>query len=116
MGMRAVPYSFLKIGLLDTGHIHADRLSRTVPSPTLPSRSEASDAIRKSLFHLLTPPSHTLSRTVVAASFTSHSYRCPRGPHSAASNTGRQFTVRGTATLASALAFDPSLTLLSVNA
>jgi hypothetical protein len=33
--MRPVAYPFLKIGLLDTGHIHADRLSRTVPSPNL---------------------------------------------------------------------------------
>ena len=34
----------------------------------------------------------------------------------AASDAGPQFTVRGMATFASALAFDPSLTLLSVNA
>jgi hypothetical protein len=33
--IKGPPYPFLKIGLLDSGHIHADRLSRTVPSPNL---------------------------------------------------------------------------------
>jgi hypothetical protein len=34
-GISGLDHPFLKIGLLDTGHIHADRLSRTVPSPNL---------------------------------------------------------------------------------